>query len=80
MAKFKELNYEFLKYLAYALDLASFDYYFFPNLKEFLAGKRFISNDKAIATVNGYFVDLQESHFNDRIELLESVEINVLEF
>jgi len=71
MAKFKELNYELLKHPAYSSDLAFSDYYLFPNLKKFLAEKRFTSNDEAIAAVNGYFANLPESHFNDGIELLK---------
>ena len=71
MAKFKELNYELLDHPAYSPDLAPSDYYLFPNLKKFLAGKRFTSNDEAIAAVNGYFANLPESHFNDGIELLK---------
>ncbi|EFN76357.1 hypothetical protein EAI_02829, partial [Harpegnathos saltator] len=51
--------------------LAPSDYYLFPNLKKFLAGKRFTSNDEAIAATDGYFADLPESHFNNGIELLE---------
>ena len=79
MAKFKELNYEMLEHPAYSPDLAPTDYYLYPNLKIFLAGKRFTSNDEAIAAVNGYFANLPESHFNDGIELLEK-RWNVLKF
>ncbi|KZC14057.1 Histone-lysine N-methyltransferase SETMAR [Dufourea novaeangliae] len=71
MAKFNELKYELLEHPAYSPDLAPSDYYLFPNLKKFLARKRFTSNDEAIAAVNGYFAYLPESHFNDGIELLE---------
>ena len=71
MANFKELNYELLKNPAYSPDLAPSDYYLFTNLKKFLAGKCFTSNDEAIAAVNKYFSNLPESHFNDGIELLE---------
>ncbi|EFN80260.1 Histone-lysine N-methyltransferase SETMAR, partial [Harpegnathos saltator] len=34
--------YELLEHPAYSPDLAPSDYYLFPNLKKFLAGKRFI--------------------------------------
>jgi len=74
MAKFKELNYELFEHPAYSPDLAPSDYnnyYLFPNLKIFFVGKRFTSNDEAIAAVNGYFANLPESHFNGGIELLE---------
>ncbi|XP_025154422.1 activating transcription factor 3 isoform X2 [Harpegnathos saltator] len=65
MAKFNELKYELLEHPAYSPDLAPSDYYLFPNLKKFLAGKRFTSNDEAIAAVDGYFAHLPESHFNN---------------
>ncbi|EFN87997.1 Histone-lysine N-methyltransferase SETMAR, partial [Harpegnathos saltator] len=62
---------ELLEHPAYSPDLAPSDYYLFPNLKKFLAGKRFTSNDEAIAAEDGYFADLPESHFTTGIELLE---------
>jgi len=71
MANSKELNCELLENPSYSSDLTPSDYYVFPNLKIFLTGKRFTSNDGAIAAVNGYFADLQESYFNDGIELLK---------
>ncbi|CAK9806460.1 Histone-lysine N-methyltransferase SETMAR [Anthophora plagiata] len=70
MAKFNELKYELLKHPAYSPDLAPSDYYLFSNLNKFLAGKRFTSNDETVATVDRYFADLPESHFNNGIELL----------
>lgn len=46
-------------------DLAPSDFYLFPNLKKFVAGrlKRFGTNEKGIAAVNGSFEDLPQSHF-----------------
>lgn len=70
MAKFNELKYKLLDHPAYSLNLASFDYYLFLNLKKFLVGKCFLSNKKDIATIHRYFADLLESRFNDSIELL----------
>jgi len=69
-----------IKHPSYSPDLALFDYYLFPNFKKLLARKRFTSNNKAIAAVNRYFADLSESHFNDWIEFLKNVRINVLKF
>lgn len=71
MSKFNELSYELLEHPAYSPDLAPSDYYLFTNLKKFLAGKHFTSNEDAIAAVDEYFADLPESYFNDGIELLE---------
>ena len=48
------------------------DYYLFPNLKRFLAGKRFTLNEEAIGVMDGYFVDKPEWLYNDGIELLEN--------
>jgi len=71
MAKLNELKYELLNHAPYSPVCAPIDYYLFPYLKKFLAGKRFTSNDEAIAAVNGYFAELEENHFNQGIELLE---------
>ena len=45
MAKFHELRYELLPLPPYSADLALSDYFLFPNLKKWLGGKRFYSND-----------------------------------
>ena len=79
MAKFQELNYEFIEHPAYSSDFAPFDYYLFLNLEN-TGRNRFTSNDEAIATANGYFADKLESHFHDVIEFLSNVGINVLKF
>ena len=71
MTKFNELKYELLEHLPYSPDLASSDYYLFRNLKQFLRGKRFSSNEEAITAVDGYFAELPESHYSDGIKLLE---------
>ena len=47
------------------------DYYLFRNLKQFLRGKRFSSNEEAIAAVEQYFAELPENHYRDGIKLLE---------
>ena len=51
--------------------LAPSDYYLFRNLKQFLRGKRFSSNEEAIAAVEQYFAELPENHYRDGIKLLE---------
>ena len=58
MAKLNELTHELLEHLAYSPHLTTPDYYMFPDLKIFLPGVLFTSNDEAIAIVNGYFRDL----------------------
>lgn len=69
MAKFNELNYELLEHPAYSPDLTPCDYYLFLNLKKFLSGKLFTSNNEATAVVDGYFVNILKLYFNDDIEL-----------
>jgi len=50
--------------------LAPSDFYLFPELKLFLAGQRFSSNQEAIAVVEGYFADLTKNHYTDGIMAL----------
>jgi hypothetical protein len=67
MAKCHEL----LPYLLYSSDLALNDYFLFLNLKKWLGGKRFDSNDEIISQTNNYFEDLDKSYFLERIKTLE---------
>ena len=71
MTKFKDLKYELLEHPPYSPDLAPSDYYLFRNLKQFLRGKYFSSNEEAIAAADGYFAELPESFFSHGIKLLE---------
>jgi hypothetical protein len=43
----------------------------FPEIKLFLAGQRFSSNQEAIAAVEGYFADLTKNHYRVGIMALE---------
>jgi histone-lysine N-methyltransferase SETMAR len=52
-------------------DLAPSDFYLFPELKLFLIGRRFSSNQEAIVAVEGYFADLPKNHYRDRIMALD---------
>lgn len=60
-----------LKHSVYSPDIASTVCYLFLNLKIFFVGNNFTSNDKDIATIDGYIADTPEPHFNDGFELLE---------
>jgi hypothetical protein len=51
--------------------LAPSDFYVFPNLKIFLTGQRFSSNQVATAAVEGYYAELTKNHYKDRIIVLE---------
>jgi hypothetical protein len=70
MGKLRDLLYELLEHPPYCPDLAPSDFSLYPKLKLFLAGQHFSSNQKAIAAVEGYFVDVTENHYRDRIMTL----------
>lgn len=73
MAKIHELRYELLPHPPYSPDLAPCDYFLFPNLKRWLHGKRFYSNDEVIAETSAYFADLPKSYYSDGIKRIESL-------
>ena len=53
--------------------LAICDYYLFPNLKKWLAAKRFYSNEEVIAEKETvYFEELSADYYKKGIELLET--------
>ena len=71
MFKIHELKFWLMQYLPYSREEAPSDYYLFPNLKKWLGGKRFKSNEEVIETVNQYFKELDESTFKTGITKLE---------
>lgn len=71
MAKIKQLRYELLPHPPYSPDLAPCDFFLFPNLKKWLGGKRFRSNDEVIAATEAYFNDFPKSYFLDGLLKLE---------
>ena len=71
MAKFHELCSELLPHPTYSPDLAPSDYFLFPNLKKWLGGKRFYSNDEIISQTNAYFEDLETSYFLEGTQKLD---------
>lgn len=72
MSKLHELGFELVPHAPYSPDLAPSDFFLFPNLKKWLAGKRFSTNEEVIDTVNGYFADLEKSYFLDGMKKLEN--------
>lgn len=72
MSKIHELKFELIPHPPYSPDLAPSDYYLFPNLKKWLGGKRFKSNEVVIEAVNQYFEELDESTFKTGITKLEN--------
>lgn len=71
MAKIHELHYELVDHPPYSPDLAPCDFHLFPNLKKWLGGKKFASNDEVIASVNEYFEDQDASFYSRGIAALE---------
>jgi hypothetical protein len=71
MGKLRDLHYELLEHLPCSPDLASPDFYLFPEFKLFLTGQHFSSNQEAIAAVEGYFADFMKNHYRDGIMALE---------
>jgi len=72
MAKLEQLRFELVAHPPYSPDLAPSDYYLFPNLKRWLQGKRFRSNEEVIAETEAYFEGLDVSYYRKDIELLEN--------
>ena len=71
MAKLHELHFELLPHPPYSPDLAPSDYWLFADLKKKLAGKKFISNEEAIAKTEAYFEVKDKAFYNHGIEKLE---------
>ena len=72
-AGFTELNHP-----AYSPDIAPSDYYLFSNLKKFLRGKNFASDDEAIDTVEEYLGGLDQQFFSQGVESLRDRWIRVI--
>lgn len=68
MAKLNELRYDLLPHPPYSPDLAPSDYYLFPNLKRWLQGKRFYSNE---FETDAYFESFDIDYYKKGIEMLE---------
>lgn len=62
-AKLHELRYESLPHPPYSPDLAPCDFFLFPNMKKWLAGKKFSSNEEVIAETEVYFGEFDKSYF-----------------
>ncbi|KAG5311082.1 SETMR methyltransferase, partial [Acromyrmex insinuator] len=54
MIKLDQLRFELVAHPPYSPDLAPSNYYLFPNLKQWLQGKRFTSNEECIALEDNY--------------------------
>ena len=59
-----------LNHPTYSPDIAPSDYHLFSNLKKFLRGKNFSSDDEAVTTVEYYLTDLNSEFFCKGIQNL----------
>ena len=71
-AKKHELCCESLPHPSCYLDLASSDYYLFPNLKRWLSGRRFESNEGVEWETEGYFRGFDKSYYLEVIKKLKN--------
>lgn len=69
--KLNELKFELLPHPPYSPDLAPSDYWLFPNLKRWLQGKRFSSNEEVLAETEAYFEELDSSSYMKGLKMLE---------
>ena len=72
MAKIYELRYELMPHPPYSSNLASSDFFLFPNLKKWFGGKGLTSNKEVIDETNAYFEELDKSYYSDGIKKLEN--------
>ena len=70
-AKLFDLRYEILPHPPYSPDLAPSDYFLFLNMKIWLVGKRFSSNEEVIAASNEHFEEFDKNYFSEGIKKLE---------
>lgn len=70
-AKLMEIGFQLVSHPPYSPDLAPSDYYLFPDMKKWMAGRRFYSNEEVIAETNAYFAELDQSYYSEGINKLE---------
>ena len=63
MAKINELKFKLFPHALYSLNWAFLDYFLFTNLKKWLGGQRVAKNGEVGSAVNGYFEELDSSHY-----------------
>ena len=71
MVKINELRLKLLPHLPYSPDLAPSNFYLFLNLKRWLQGHRFSSNEEIKWETDGYFGALEKLYYKRGIEMLE---------
>ena len=71
IAKINEVKFTLLPHAPYLPNLAPSDYFLFPNLKKWLGDQRFTNNEEMESAVNGYFEELNDSHYKQGIKAIE---------
>ena len=71
VATIRECGYELLPHPLYSPDLAPSDFHLFPNLKNYLSGEKYETNDDVISAVDAYFGGLDEPFFSTGITALQ---------
>ena len=71
MLKLSEIHFEIVDHPLYSPDLASSDFFQFPNLKKWLAGQIFTAAKEVINATNAYFEGFPKSYYSDGIKKLE---------
>ena len=69
--KLFDLRYEILPHPPYSPDLNASDYFLFPNIKTWLGGKIFPSNEEIIAATKEYFEGFDKNYILESIKKLE---------
>ena len=79
MTKVHKLGFKLLPHLPYSPDLVPSHFFLFPNLKIWLGGKRFSSDEEVIAAVDEYLKGFETSYFSEEIKKLEERWIKCVE-
>ena len=65
--KLTRMRFELLPYPSYLPDLVHMEFHLYQKHKTFLAGQKFVCNEKAIQAADDYFKGLEEKHFRKGI-------------
>ena len=71
MANTNELEFELLTHSPYSSGLVPVDYFLYPNMKKWVGGKRYANNKEVESAVDGYFEELDDSHYKQGTEAIE---------
>ncbi|XP_035205064.1 histone-lysine N-methyltransferase SETMAR-like [Stegodyphus dumicola] len=75
IGKLQDLGYNLLSHPPYSPDVAPSNFHLFPNLKKFVSGKHFTSNEEIERVVYEYFHNLSDSNFWEMLDQVKSREI-----